>query len=56
MLATLTKITSSRVTFKWTKIKQDDIDEITRIVASDTLLTYLYFNEAFKINTDASNL
>ena len=39
--------------FKWTKIKQDSFDEINRIVARDTLLTYPDFNEEFKIHTHA---
>ena len=51
-LAPLTIITSSKVKFKWTKIEQDDFNEIKRIVARDTLLAYLYFNEEFKIHTN----
>ena len=35
-------------------MEQDAFDEIKRIVARDTLLTYPDFNEAFKIHTDAS--
>ena len=53
-LAALTHITSSNVKFKWTKIKQDGFEEIKRIVARNNLLSYLYFNEGFKIHTDAS--
>ena len=48
----LTKITSSKVYFKWTKIEQDKFDEIKLIVACDTLFTYTDFNEEFKIHTD----
>ena len=44
-LAPLTKITSSRVKFKWTKIEKYALDEIKRIVARNTLLAYPYFNE-----------
>ena len=40
--------------FKWTQVKQDAFDEIKRIVARDTLLTYPYFNETFKIYANAS--
>ena len=36
-----------------TEIKQDDFDEIKRIMACDNLLTYTDFNETFKINTNA---
>ena len=53
-LAPLTKITSNKKKFKWTKIKQDAFDEINRIVARDNLLTYPDFNETFKIHTNAS--
>ena len=56
MLAPLTKITSSKAKFKWTKIKQYAFDEIKWVVASDNLLTYPYFNEEFKIHTNASDL
>ena len=44
----LTNKTSSKVKFKWTKIKQDAFNIINRIVARDTLLTYLDFNNEFK--------
>ena len=36
------------------KSNKIQFDEIKRIVACDTLLTYLEFNEAFKIHTNAS--
>ena len=55
MLATLTKITLSKVKFKWTKIKQDAFNETDRIVARDTLLTCPGFNEEFNIHTNARN-
>ena len=55
MLAPLTKITSSKVNFKWTKTEQDYFSKIKRIVACSTLLTYLDFNEEFKIHTDAGD-
>ena len=56
MLAPLTKLTSIKINFKWTKVKQYAFKEIKRIVARDTLLTYLGFNETFKIHTDASGI
>ena len=43
MLAPLKK-TSNKVKFKWTRIEQDDFDEIKWIVACDTLLTFTDFN------------
>ena len=48
----LTKRTTIKVNFKWTKIEQDAFNEIKRIVDRDTLLTYPDFNEYFKIHTD----
>ena len=39
---------------KWTQVEQDTFNGIKRIVARDTLSTYLNFNEIFKIHTDAS--
>ena len=56
MLAPLTKITPSKVRFKWTKIGQDTFDEIKPIVARNTLLAYTGFNGEIKIHTNASNI
>ena len=55
-LAPLTKITSNKSKFKWTKIEQDYFDENERIVACGNLLTYLYFNGTFKIHTNVRAL
>ena len=55
-LAPLTKITSNKSKFKWTKIEQDYFDKNERIVACGNLLTYTDFNETFKINTDSRSL
>ena len=55
-LAPLTKLTYIKRKSRWTQVKQDAFDEIKRIVARDTLLTYLGFNETFKIHTDASGI
>ena len=52
-LATLTILTSIKCKFRWTQVKQDAFKKIKRIVACNTLLTYPYFNETFKIYTDA---
>ena len=37
-------------------VEQYSFNGINLIVASNTLFTYMYFNEAFKIHTDASVL
>ena len=54
-LVPLTNIKSIKVRFKWTKIEQNTFNKIKRIVDHDTLLTYSYFNEEFKIHTNDSN-
>ena len=56
MLATFTKIMSSKVKYKWTKIEKNALDETKRIVARDTLPDYPNFSEEFKIHTNASKL
>ena len=53
-LSPLTKLTSIKRKFKWTQVEQDYFDKTKRIVARNTLLTYLDFNETFEIHTDAS--
>ena len=53
-LAPLTRLTYIKRKFKWTKVERDAFDKIKRIVARDTLLTYTYFHETFKIHTNAS--
>ena len=53
-LSPLTRLTSIKRRFKLTQAEQDNFNKIKRIVARGTLLTYLYFNKAFKIHTDAS--
>ena len=55
-LSPLTNITPSKVKIIWNKIEQDAFGEIRWIVDRGILLAYPYFNEEFKINTDAINL
>ena len=55
MLASLTKTTPSKVKLKWTKIEQDDFEEIKRIVSRSTLSDYPDFIDEFKIHTNDSN-
>ena len=43
-LAPITKITLSKVKFKWTKIEQDVFKEIKRIVSCGVLIAYPGFN------------
>ena len=53
MLAPLNKTTSIKEEFKWTNVEQDSFNKIKQIMAYDTLLTYTYFNEIFKIRINA---
>ena len=53
MLTPLTKIPSSKVNFKWTKIHQYSFDGIKWIGPGDIFLSYPGFNEEFKIQTNA---
>ena len=50
----LTKLRYINRKFKCTKVEQDALDKIKRIVVHDTLFNYPYFIEGFKIHTDAS--
>ena len=52
-LAPLTKLTYIKKNLKFTQVEQDAFNKIKRILVYDTLFTYPYFNETFKIHTDA---
>ena len=56
LLAPLTSLTSDKVPFKWTEVHQHAFDEMKRIIAKETLLTYPDFSKPFHIQTDASDL
>ena len=47
-LAPLTRIKSHKRNFKWTKREQDDFNDIKRVVARETLLTYSGLMEHLK--------
>ena len=51
---TLTILTYIKRKFEWTKVEQDYFDKINRTAAGNTLLTYTYLDEAFKIHTNVS--
>ena len=55
ILDPLTKLVSIIRKFQCTQVKQDDFEKIKWIMDHDTLLTYSYLNETFKIHTNASN-
>ena len=50
----LNRLTHIKRKIKWTQVKQDSFEENKRIGAHDTLLTYPYFIETFKIHTNTS--
>ena len=54
MLAPLTKLTPSKVKYKWTEVEQKSFKEIKRIVSPNILLAFPYFDKYFKILTDDS--
>ncbi len=56
LLAPLTKLTSDKIPFKWTEEHQQAFDDMKRIIAKETLLTYPNFSKPFQIHTDASDL
>ena len=52
-LAPLTGLTYIKRKVKWTQVEKYAFDEIERIASHITLLTYMYFNETFKMYTNA---
>ena len=52
-LSPLTILLSIKTKFKRTQFKTDVFERIEQIMARNTLLAYPYFNEIFKIHTDA---
>ena len=56
LLAPLSSMTSKTVKWNWTKEHQTAFDEMKRMIAKETLLTYPDFNKPFEIHTDASKL
>ena len=55
-LAPLTGLTYIKRKVKWTQVEKYAFDEIERIASHITLLTYMYFNETFKMHTDTNAL
>ena len=49
MLAPLTRIFSSKIKFKWTRIEQNTFEGIDRIVAQNTLLLFWILMKNLKI-------
>jgi hypothetical protein len=53
-LAPLSALVSPKVKFEWRKEHQDAFDQFKTLISKETLLTFPYFNEPFRIFTDAS--
>ena len=51
-LLPLTRLRFIKTEFKWAQVKQYALEEIKRIVACNTLSTYLGFNKYFNIHTN----
>ena len=56
LLTPLTALTQKGHKFKWTDLEQKAFDEIKRVLAQNTILTYPNFKLPFEIHTDASDL
>ena len=56
LLPPLSSLTSSKVKWKWTEEHQTAFEEMKKLIAKETLLTYPDFNLPFDIHTDASKL
>ena len=54
LIKSLTSITSDKVTLEMTDVEHKTFEDIKHIVARDTLLEYLDFNERFDIRKDTS--
>ena len=56
ILTPLSSTTSKQAKWNWSKEYQKAFETIKKLVSRETLLSYLNFNEPFKIHTDASKL
>ena len=55
-LTPLTRLTSTKVPFKWTEVEQKAFENMKKIISRDVYLTYPDFNKYFDIHMDASDL
>jgi len=56
LLAPLSSLTSSTAKWDWTEQCQKAFEDIKKLIAKETLLTYPNFNKMFEIHTDASKV
>ena len=52
----LTMLTSNKIEFKWTEVKQKVFKEIKQIVPCNNLLACQHSNKLFWLHTNTSNL
>ena len=55
-LAPLSTLTSKNVKWEWTDVHQEAFENMKKLIAKETLLTYPDFNKPFEIHTDASDV
>jgi RNase H-like domain found in reverse transcriptase len=53
LLSPLSSLTSAKTKWECTKESQTAFDDIKKLIAKETLLTYLNFKKPFEIHTDA---
>ena len=53
--APLTKLTSTKVPYKWTKEQDTAFQKLKMSISKETMLNYPDFSKEFKIHTDASD-
>jgi RNase H-like domain found in reverse transcriptase len=56
LLAPLSSLTSSTAKWDWTEQCQKAFEDMKKLIAKETLLTYPNFNKKFEIHTDASKV
>jgi RNase H-like domain found in reverse transcriptase len=56
LLSPLSSLTSAKTKWEWTKEWQTAFDDIKRLIAKETLLTYPNFKKPFEIHTGASKV
>ena len=53
--APLTKLTSTKVPFKWTSVEEEAFHKLKMAISKETMLNYPDFTKEFEIHTDASD-
>ena len=56
LLAPLSSLTSSKVKWRWEEEHQQAFEQMKKLIARETLLTYPDFTKSFEIHTDASKI